>query len=272
VDTRRRSRKPFGGQLPRGFESHRFRTSITKYPRSAPRAKHLGCRLPILYNTPMPKTVVFSDTHLTQRFDQKQFDALYSLISSADQVIINGDFWDSYETTFDSFIKSPWNQLFPLLKSKHTIYLYGNHDPKKYCDDRVSLFSDIQADHYLFQNLYLCHGHQFAPRFSKLEKSPLFPLLYKLNQANHWLEELLSPISPYFIGHLFFYRHLDNRPLLHFAKTQLPPDQILVCGHSHAAYFSPKDRYINDGDIYCHRLTYLEISSVGAPNLVKKTY
>ena len=68
------------------------------------------------------------------------------MISSADRVIINGDFWDSYVTSFDKFVKSKWRALFPLLKEKNTHYNYGNHDLKKNCDERVNLFSVTQSE------------------------------------------------------------------------------------------------------------------------------
>ncbi len=41
------------------------------------------------------RILVISDTHLTHKFDQRKFEYLLSIISQADKVIINGDFWDS---------------------------------------------------------------------------------------------------------------------------------------------------------------------------------
>ncbi len=220
----------------------------------------------------MPKTIAFSDIHLSQHFNEAKFIALSSVITQADQVIINGDFWDSYETTFDQFLNSPWKQLFPLLKSRHAVYLYGNHDSEASCDHRVSLFSDAQSDHYRYQNLYFCHGHQLHPGLSRLESSSSFPLLHKLSQLIKSIENFLAPPSPYLIAKLFFYRQLDNFPLINYAKTKLPPDQILVCGHTHSPYFSLKDRYINLGDVISHRLSYLEINHSNKLKLVRLTY
>jgi predicted phosphodiesterase len=42
------------------------------------------------------KTIIFSDTHLTDQFDPELYKALENMIQEADQVIINGDFWDGY--------------------------------------------------------------------------------------------------------------------------------------------------------------------------------
>src|SRR3989339_340208 len=113
------------------------------------------------------KILVFSDTHLYLPFDQKKFDFLKKIISESDQVIINGDFFDSYINTFDEFIKSPWKQLFPLLKKKEAVYLFGNHDLKKVSDNRVGLFSVSQKNrHQIIINnkkFLIEHGHLTRP-------------------------------------------------------------------------------------------------------------
>lgn len=70
------------------------------------------------------KTLIFSDTHLTKKFDLKKFLFLKRIIESADQVIINGDFWDSWFSDFNGFLKSGWKDLFHSLKEKETIYIY----------------------------------------------------------------------------------------------------------------------------------------------------
>lgn len=67
------------------------------------------------------KTIVFSDTHLINKFEENKFQFLSALIASADSIIINGVFWDAYMVSFDAFIKSRWKDLFPLLKEKKTI-------------------------------------------------------------------------------------------------------------------------------------------------------
>ena len=92
--------------------------------------------------------LVFSDTHLYLPFDGKKFNFLKKIISDSDQVIINGDFFDDYMISFDEFIKSPWNQLFPLLKKKKAIYIFGNHDQEKFSDKRTEQFSDSQKIRY----------------------------------------------------------------------------------------------------------------------------
>src|SRR3990172_1424130 len=62
------------------------------------------------------KILVFSDSHLTDKFEEKKFYFLKKIIRQSDFVIINGDFWDGYLTTFNRFISSNWSKLFPLLK------------------------------------------------------------------------------------------------------------------------------------------------------------
>ena len=88
------------------------------------------------------KYLVFSDTHLTPKFDHRKFSVLKEAIDQADRAVICGDFWEGFGNSFDDFVSSKWSEtLFPLLKKKKTVYLYGNHDKKEYANDRVSLFS-----------------------------------------------------------------------------------------------------------------------------------
>ncbi len=95
------------------------------------------------------KKLIISDTHLTN-FNKRQFIFLQDLISSVDQVIINGDFWDSWCVSFEKFVNSKWQDLFDLLLEKNTIYIYGNHDPKDLNDERTSLFAVKSCDSYQF--------------------------------------------------------------------------------------------------------------------------
>ncbi|MGI5828520.1 MAG: metallophosphoesterase, partial [Patescibacteria group bacterium] len=113
------------------------------------------------------KTIVISDTHLTPHFEQKKFSYLEKIIKKSDQVIINGDFWDGYLCSFEEFTKSSWRKLFPLLKSKESVYLFGNHDPKKWATKKTNLFSKRQYSSLKISlnefNLHIQHGNSIKP-------------------------------------------------------------------------------------------------------------
>lgn len=108
--------------------------------------------------------IVISDTHLTEKFNKRKFEKLRFIINQADQVVLNGDFWDGYQTEFDSFYNSQWSKLFPLLKSKKTIYIFGNHDKKNFSDDRIKDFCDIATNEFTIETpkhkLRFEHGHE----------------------------------------------------------------------------------------------------------------
>jgi UDP-2,3-diacylglucosamine pyrophosphatase LpxH len=112
------------------------------------------------------KTLIFSDTHLSLPFEEKKYNFMRGIIEPADRVIINGDFWEGHLIKFEQFIHSPWKNLFPLLKQKNTIYIYGNHDEELMTDKRVQLFSDEQFDKYEIQlkrkKLIVEHGDRLA--------------------------------------------------------------------------------------------------------------
>lgn len=111
-------------------------------------------------------TLVFSDTHLTHKFDEKKYRFLHKIISDSDRVIINGDFWDGYLTTFNKFVHSSWKKLFPLLKSKKAVYIYGNHDLHGFSNKNTTFFSMKQAYKHEFvvnnKRFVAEHGHRLT--------------------------------------------------------------------------------------------------------------
>lgn len=185
------------------------------------------------------KILIFSDTHLTKNFEPRKFQYLKKIISKADKVIINGDFWDGYSIKFDQFISSKWKKLFPILKSKNTIYIYGNHDEPEKSDKRVNLFSDKAVNHYSLsiddEEYHFIHGHSILKtigmRYPFLAK-PFFNYLstryfkfssaifkdkfwrkkryYKCNNIIYRL--MLEKGWDYlFAGHVHLQQNIDNR-------------------------------------------------------------
>jgi predicted phosphodiesterase len=191
--------------------------------------------------------VIFSDTHLTDIFEDSKFRCLARIIERADRVIINGDFWDRYLTTFDKFVRSEWRKLFPLLKKKKTVYLYGNHDKRQYRDSRVNYFSEKQTDIYKLSVgrsiLHVEHGDRIAPA------------------EDTWLPRFF--FQPIFLKPYIFYREYlplkmfgprilvkykkQNDKLKSWFKANLPQNNILVTGHSHLPEFNLKKGFINLG-------------------------
>jgi len=169
------------------------------------------------------KTLIFSDTHLTDKFDKELFDYIAKLVKNADQVVINGDFWDAYITDFDNFCTSEWQKLFPLLKKKKTVYIFGNHDEQKYMDERMNLFSNVQKHvhkiklkdkyikiqhghlispaedvHYLFSNANLIRPFYrmfvfFQKRYSRFHS--LVNLVYQERKDTHQLNDFISHVK-----------------------------------------------------------------------------
>lgn len=200
----------------------------------------------------MKKLLIFSDTHLSHKFDQKKFNFLKNLIESADQVIINGDFWDNALTTFDKFIESKWNKLFPLLKERNAIYLYGNHDLPHQVDKRASLFSVKQADEYKIKignyKLNIQHGHL---------SSSITKAVYKFFKNHPKLLGLIaSPFGFIFAFNEILIKKWDKRFLKVLNRANkskiakfLEHNEILISGHTHSPEFNLENKYINLGFI-----------------------
>lgn len=202
------------------------------------------------------KILLFSDTHLLKKFDEKKFAFLQRIISQADKVIILGDFWEGSLMTFDEFINSSWNKLFPLLKQKHTVYIYGNHDEETLSDNRVSLFSDVQSVRFTFneggKTFVVEHGDKFFDNH----------LIYQLTYGGPFKQIFMSKsfITLRFIilddlltkvfGKKFLNRRLSfNKHIKKVMLNEFKNGQILICGHTHAAEIDLKNNFINTGII-----------------------
>ncbi len=217
------------------------------------------------------KLVIFSDTHLSDRFDQAQFEFIQGAIATADQVIINGDFWDHYEASFERFINSPWQQLFPLLKQKKTIYIHGNHDEVELVDERVNLFSNQQVSSCVVKAghcvLKIKHGHQAVPSWDVK-----YPWLFKNRLMLRWgniLQRVGVKIwGEGFLRVIFTYWNWIAKK----QARQLQAHEVLVCGHTHLAELNLAQHYINTGVIRWGLGQYLVVDGGGRLKLVKSKY
>lgn len=199
------------------------------------------------------KILVFSDSHLTDRFEEKKFNYLKKIISETDRVIINGDFWDGQLITFDKFINSDWKKLFPLLKSKKTVYLYGNHDLKSLSDNRTNLFSTAQDHQYKLKingkTLIIEHGNRILP----LIDETLIPF---------WMTKYTTIVAGFLLTHipqLQFILKKTGQALKKGVKDRVKKNEIYICGHSHWPDFDLKNQYINTGYVELGEANYLWI-------------
>jgi len=207
------------------------------------------------------KTLIVSDIHLSHIFDKKKFLFLEKLFSSCDRIILNGDFWDGYITTFDRFIDSPWKNLFPLLKNKGAIYLFGNHDQEQFSDKRTSLFSIEQKDSYQLKTkktiYHIEHGHILCPAIDGL-----YPLsrksLYYFNKIFQKIEHMLILMkSP----HNFFMKLGNLKIKKRLRNIQFP--YWYLCGHTHYAEIDKQNKFCNSGFIQYGKASYLIADSSG---------
>lgn len=207
------------------------------------------------------KTLIISDIHLTHEFDEKKFLFLEKLFSSYEKIILNGDFWDGYITTFDRFVSSRWNQLFPILKKRQTIYLYGNHDQKEFSDKRVSLFSIEQKDSHVFKygstTYHAEHGHVLCP---SIDMTYSFPpkILYYINKAFQFGEHISTRLGSL---HALVLK-LANKTIKKKLKIKQFPYWYL-CGHTHCAEFDKNNKFANSGFVQYGKASYLIVDSSG---------
>lgn len=207
------------------------------------------------------KTLIISDIHLTHIFDEKKFLFLKKLFSSVDQIILNGDFWDGYITTFDAFVSSPWKKLFPLLREKNAIYIYGNHDQRQFSDKRIFLFSAVQKDNHLLtlnnQAYHIEHGHLLQKTIDIAHphsKRVLFLITSVLQSLEHILNFSGSP-------HQFILKKKNEEIKAKLKAMKFP--HWYICGHIHYAEIDEKNKFANSGLVQFGKASYLIVDSSG---------
>jgi predicted phosphodiesterase len=192
-------------------------------------------------------TLIISDTHLCEPFDQKKCDYLRRLFESHDQIILNGDFWEGYWYTFEEFLHSKWSALFPILKSKQTYYIFGNHDRETYSDSRREAFCQWSGwrlekqfgnTHYIFE-----HGNRLALKFD--EKHHMQRVGRLLFSPAYFLEMAIVKVFGLRFFHAMFGKL--NKQIKVQLKKELKLSEVFVCGHTHVQECSLKSQFINTG-------------------------
>ena len=206
------------------------------------------------------KILIFSDTHFGNDFQTERFGFLAKAINDHDKVIVLGDFYESYSISFDSFLKSEWNRLFPLLKNKHAIYIWGNHDHESAKFKEASLiFCDAITDDLVVESggekFNVFHGDKYCITIDRKLKVYLLPrfiqrILLRLNgyakkQRKHinFLQEKLK------FGESIFSSN-DNEILKAKIKENSGSSSTndwAICGHTHMPEIDRLNKFANCG-------------------------
>ncbi len=194
------------------------------------------------------KYLVFSDSHLTDRFEPNKCKALLKAIDAADRVIINGDFWDGYLVSFNTFVTSQWStKLFPLLKKKQAVYIFGNHDTQKMADNRTRLFSNIQTNQYKLtsggKTFIFEHGHRIAPMADETLNVKQGVVIKIAQRVEKYAVAIIGP-RVFFILYAYLIKQYKK------SASQLNSDEVLVVGHTNTPEIDLDHKYINTG--YCN--------------------
>jgi predicted phosphodiesterase len=211
--------------------------------------------------------LVLSDLHLTKRFEKGKERFLTNLIKKYDNIVLNGDFYESMVYTKNQLIKAGYGPFFKLLKSKNTTYLYGNHDHPKYSKELAEYVSKEQRDYKKINiggfKYHIEHGHKLMKNHSKEPN----PLKYKLTFYLYTLPQMILPFCTTLVGSTWNKQVLKNR----YKFNRIKPNEILVCGHTHATVYDLKKKYIDLGRTQFGKGNYLVIDSNGA-KLVRFKY
>ena len=141
-----------------------------------------------------------------------------------DRIVVCGDFWDRYFCGFDEFVNSQWKEsLFPLLKSKNTFYIYGNHDPENLADSRVENFSKGQGRSLGIKIGDVDYNFEHGDR--------LYPFVCTESKLLGQLGHLFQTVGLKLFGQKFFSIFtVENRKV---KRKWGDNKKFLVCGHTH---------------------------------------
>jgi predicted phosphodiesterase len=194
------------------------------------------------------KILIISDLHLDPPFEDRKFRYLKNLFSSVDQIILNGDFWEGFAYSFDDFYNSSWNKLFPILKNKNAVYVFGNHDKKSFNDlSRLKIFAHSFSESYKMKIkdkiFYFEHGHRLwiNDKENVDTNSILFKTQFKFMTS---LEELLirSIGSNYQKG-----LKKINDSVINQVAPKLKSNEFFFFGHTHRREYLHDLRVYNSG-------------------------
>lgn len=208
------------------------------------------------------KILLISDVHLTHRLKKRKFEYLKKLISEYEQVIIVGDFWSAYTCTFNRFMNSKWKELFPLLKSRNTVYIYGNHDRRRWCDERVYEFCDLALRDYTISaggvDYHISHGVEYL--VDSINNEIFMTLHRKLK-----LYVLSALIDRFFLKRLGYNRYIEiGRRLNEIQRFEVGDDsRFTILGHTHSPELLKEKKYLNLGFINYGYASYAVISEQG---------
>lgn len=224
------------------------------------------------------KTVIISDTHLTFFFDKGKYEVMKNAIENADRVIINGDFWDGHLVKFNTFIRSKWSEIFPVLSERETIYIYGNHDEKRYIDDRYKLFaSDLRRD-FQFESggrsFHVEHGHERLPLGPLMKLNLPDPILRSIFQFG-WISSQIESAGVSMVKWDLYEKAIDTKinkiNTMIKGDIDMDTDKIHIVGHSHIPEIDLESNFANSGFIRAGMASYIVVED-GEIDLVQKTY
>ena len=187
--------------------------------------------------------LILSDLHLRLKTNQTLLDFLIKLIAKYDNIIINGDLYEAKYTNPHKFINSGYKPLLDLLKTKNTIYLWGNHDPKNKAQIVADYFTKNHLPYYKIglgdKKYHIEHGHRLStPKTENFNDKLSWLLDTILGQFEKYCPPLVKYEGTKWNNLIIKNRYLDGLIKL---------DEILICGHTHVKVYPMQNNYINTG-------------------------
>lgn len=213
------------------------------------------------------KYLILSDIHFRKKFEKKKMEYLIKLINGFENIIINGDLYEARYIKPKTMIEGPYKPLMEILKNRNTIYIYGNHDPKRKSEELAKYISKNQYDYLklkIGENCYhIEHGHRLG---FGIDNTP--DLVFRI------IDEVSYQIQKYFDFLTVFLGGKWNKVILkHRRLTNIIKDfETLIVGHTHVKTIDFTNKFVNGGYIKYGRGSYLIITENGNTELLNVKY
>lgn len=210
------------------------------------------------------RLLIISDLHLSHRnFDQRRLNYICNLISKYDRVIINGDFWCAFTSTFDQFLNSKWAELFKILLKHRCVYIEGNHDLFNYADDRLKRFCVSYSSSYelVIGGIIAIILHDPRPKvLNKRNRSGIFlRRATGIERIPLYFGEILANTANLGLLRKNLGQQVNKRQKK--IINRLKDNKLYIVSHTHYFEYDEGNNYVNTGCVGKRQASYVSIEN-----------
>lgn len=203
--------------------------------------------------------LIISDVHLDNKTKPNKLKYYIDLVSAYENIILNGDFYESRYFSADKFLNGVNKPLLDILKTKNVTYIYGNHDPKLHAKKTAEAISKVQTKYIKLEigdrKYHIEHGDRLS--MNDVEEAPIW--MFRLMDGIGRTLQVIYPPLVTKIGSKWNQLIITKR----YNDGLISPEELLICGHTHVDVDMPDIHYINSGSSMFNKGKYIVLDERG---------